>query len=91
MGHHFERKCREHEYKVNQGCDLCFYDIHESDLLQYWGKQKCTELRPTAGLLLMWAFKLWILKLCIGITMVFCNMNSVVKYKAKDQGRSSPK
>lgn len=39
MGRHFERKCREHEYKVNQGCDFCFCDIHESDLLQYWGKQ----------------------------------------------------
>lgn len=39
MGHHLERKGREHEYEVSQGCDLCFYDTHESDLLQYWGKQ----------------------------------------------------
>lgn len=25
MGDHFERKCRDHEYKVNQWCDFCFW------------------------------------------------------------------
>lgn len=47
MGHHFERKYREPEYKFNKVYELCSCDIQESDLVEHWGKQKSTELRPS--------------------------------------------
>lgn len=63
--------------------------IHMNLIYYNIGANKSTELRLKVALLLMRAFKLWILVLYIGKPKMFCNMNSVVKYKTKGHIRSS--